>query len=95
MTAETPRIAQQTGSGMCSSSSRIEPVEAGAGVGVIGEIVAGNEPAARGATVTGALCTFGAGAVINGCVFVIFTAGAGAAGSGRMLMRAVSFFGPD
>ena len=32
---------------------------------------------------------------VSGCVLVILTVGAGrAAGSGKMLMRAVSFFGP-
>jgi hypothetical protein len=47
------------------------------------------------ASVTGALWTFAAGTVSNGWVLAIFTVGAGgAAGSGRMLMRAVSFFGP-
>ena len=47
------------------------------------------------ATVTGALWIFACGTVNSGCVFVIFTVGeGGAAGAGRILMRAVSFFGP-
>ena len=63
----------------------------GAAVGVNGA----TEPAGAGVLVmidaTGAL---GSGTLSNGCVFAIFTAGGGgAAGSGRMVMRAVSFFG--
>src|SRR5438067_5756159 len=34
------------------------------------------------------------GVTKSGCVFVMLMAGAGAAGRGNMLMRAVSFFGP-
>src|SRR5438067_1211278 len=33
------------------------------------------------------------GVIKSGCVFVMLMAGAGAAGRGKMLMRAVSFFG--
>ena len=44
---------------------------------------------------TGALCSLVAGTVSNGWVLVIFTAGAGGtAVTGKMLIRAVSFFGP-
>jgi hypothetical protein len=47
------------------------------------------------ATTTGAVCTIGAGRMMSGCVFVMFTAGLGApAGFGRIAIRAVSFFGP-
>jgi hypothetical protein len=82
VTTEIPKIVQQTGSGTASS---IEAVAGGSTV----------DGAAGGAVTTGAAWIFAAGAVINGCVFVIFTVGAGRrAGSGRMLMRAVSFFGP-
>jgi hypothetical protein len=77
-------MVQQTAIGTASRRSRKESDEAVA-------------TGANGlATATGgALCTFGAGAVMSGCVFAIFTVGAGgAAGSGKILMRAVSFFGP-
>ena len=43
---------------------------------------------------TDPLSIFAAGGIINGWVFVIFTLGAGLFVSGRMLIRAVSFFGP-
>jgi hypothetical protein len=44
---------------------------------------------------TGTGCTALACRIRSGCVFVMFMAGAGAAaGRGRMLIRAVSFFGP-
>ncbi|MDQ3120438.1 MAG: hypothetical protein M3Q89_12880 [Verrucomicrobiota bacterium] len=46
------------------------------------------------ATTTDPLSIFAAGGIINGWVFVIFTLGAGLFVSGRMLIRAVSFFGP-
>ncbi len=50
---------------------------------------------AADAGITVALRSFVAGVTISGCVFVICTAGEGrAAGLGKMLMRAVSFFGP-
>jgi hypothetical protein len=81
VTREIPKIVQQTGSGTASS------MEAAAG--------ASAEVAGAGAVRTGAVWIFAAGALINGCVFVIFTVGAERrTGSGRMLMRAVSFFGP-
>jgi hypothetical protein len=84
VTAEIPKIVQQTGSGTASSKSNISPmdlVERTEGVVV--------------ATVTAAVCSLVSGTVSNGWVLLIFTAGAGGAtGSGRMLMRAVSFFGP-
>lgn len=74
-----PKIVQQIGSGTASSM-------------LLAVAIAGFAATAT----TGAVWTFGSGAVINGCVFVIFTAGAGgAAGSGRILMRAVSFLGPE
>lgn len=45
---------------------------------------------------TAIVCTVATGAIRNGCVLVMFTEGAGDGDrSGRMLMRAVSFFGPD
>ena len=51
--------------------------------------------AGAGVMETDATGFFVSGTVSNGCVFVIFTAGFGGAdGSGKMLMRAVSFFGP-
>ena len=78
MIVEIPKIVQQIGSGTASS---MFPV-VGETTGVL-------------VRTTGALWTFGWGAVINGCVLVIFTVGArGGAGSGKMLIRAVSFFGP-
>ncbi len=84
MTEETAKIVQQIGSGTESSRANISPSDS-------------CETLTSGvfATVTGTLCIFAAGVVINGCVFAIFTvAGGGAAGSGKMLIRAVSFFGP-
>jgi len=85
VTVETPKITQQMGSGTASSMSSIEP-----------EVSTGATGAVRGAaTTTGALRTAGGGDAINGCVFAIFTVGAGpAVGSGKILIRAVSFFGP-
>jgi len=78
-----PKIVQQTGMGTASS---IERASAAGAVAVFVEVV----------TITGATVGFGAGTVRSGCVFAIFTAEAGGRlGSGRMLMRAVSFFGPD
>ena len=71
---------QHTGIGTTSSISRMEAPLSADGTA---------------ANVTGALCTCAAGVAMSGCVFVIFTVGArGAIGSGKMLMRAVSFFGP-
>jgi hypothetical protein len=81
VTAEIPKIVQQIGSGTASSAE----LEVAAAAGVA-EITAG-----------AVVCSFatGARAIANGCVLVIFTVGAGrCAGLGRMLMRAVSFFGP-
>jgi hypothetical protein len=79
VTAEIPKMVQQIGSGTASSVD-MDGVNATLGVTV-----------AAGATV----CAFAAEAMTSGCVFVIFTVGAGrCVGSGRMLMRAVSFFGP-
>ncbi|HEY2615125.1 MAG TPA: hypothetical protein VGI42_05410 [Chthoniobacterales bacterium] len=43
------------------------------------------------ATITRGVCAVAAGRVISGCVFFMFTVGAGL---GRMVIRAVSFFGP-
>ena len=48
----------------------------------------------EGVVVTAATGAFISGAVISGWVFAIFAGAAGAGRSGRMLMRAVSFFGP-
>ncbi len=77
-----PKIVQHTGIGTASSRFSTSPTEFADAAG------------AAYATFTGALCTFVCGTASNGCVLVIFTAGAGGAvGSGRMLMRAVSFFG--
>lgn len=73
-----PKIVQQTGSG---TASNIETLSRSENAGCT---------AGAFATVTGALVVVLSGTVSNGCVFVILTA----AGSGRMLMRAVSFFGP-
>ena len=51
--------------------------------------------APAGMTLIGRLCTLAAGREISGCVFVILTVGVGAAaGRGKTLIRAVSFFGP-
>jgi len=48
-----------------------------------------------GATVIGLIGAAGSGIVLSGCVFFICTAPSGlAGGSGRTVMRAVSFFGP-
>ena len=55
------------------------------------------DSSARGgvvATVNGATGGFTSGTVNNGCVFAIFAGAEGAGRSGRMLIRAVSFFGP-
>ena len=79
MTAETPNTAQTSGRGMASL-----PVASDA-TGAV-EIV--------GAKVTGATGAVAPGAIISGCVFAILAGAAGAGRSGRMLMRAVSFFGP-
>jgi hypothetical protein len=83
VTVEKPNTAQTSERGMASM-----PV--GATPGVI--------TGAAGATVTGAIGAFVTGAVTSGCVFAILAGaagcGAGAGRSGRMLMRAVSFFGP-
>ncbi len=80
-----PKMVQQTGNGTASSRLIIspnDPAEVAVAAGVF-------------ATVTGATGVFVCGVGSNGCVFVIFTAGAaGAVRSGRMLIRAVSFFGP-
>ena len=65
------------------------------GNGMASHEVAAVVGSAGAATVTGAVWTVTCGTVWSGCVFVIFTVGdGGAAGCGRMLMRAVSFFGP-
>jgi hypothetical protein len=53
-------------------------------------IVPGSEDTVTGAADGG---TAGAGMLISGCVFFIFT-DEGAGGSGNTVMRAVSFFGP-
>lgn len=87
MRAEMPQIAQAIGTGTASSRSRV-PRAAGttgaAGVGSAAFVIG-----------AGTLRTL-SGVDNSGCVFAIFTvAPGGAAGSGRMLMRAVSFFGPD
>lgn len=83
MTDEMPKIVQQTGNGTESSRSTNPLTERVAAVA-----------AGTFAIVTGALCTAGGGAVSNGCVFVILTVGARAGeGCGRILIRAVSFFG--
>ena len=79
MTAENPNTAQTSGRGMASIP-----------VGSVPDGISG----AAGATVTGATGAFISGAVTSGCVFAIFAGAAGAGRSGRMLMRAVSFFGP-
>ena len=79
MTAEIPKMVQQIGSGT-ASKAETEVVDAAPGAGV---------------TTGAVVCSFGAGAMTRGCVFVILTVGAGrCVGSGRMLIRAVSFFGP-
>ena len=79
MTAETPKTAQTSGRGIASI-----PVGSTAR-GTVG---------VEGATVTGAIGAFAAGAITSGCVFAIFAGAAGGGRSGTMLMRAVSFFGP-
>jgi len=48
----------------------------------------------RGATVTGPTGDFTSGMLISGCVFFICTEPDGFGGSGRRVMRAVSFLGP-
>lgn len=80
-----PKIVQATGTGTASNiASADDMVAAGAGAG-----------ADLAVTITGAPCAFASGTVRSGWVFAILTAGAAAgAGSGRILMRAVSFFGP-
>lgn len=81
MRVEAPKIVQQIGRGTVSSIA-VHEVTNGFGLDA-------------GATLTGALCSFAAGTFRSGCVLVILTAAAGAAaGSGKMLIRAVSFFGP-
>ena len=70
------------------------------GIGIASTPLAGAAAGAGVTDVAGALVMtdgdgdFGAGTVSSGCVFVIFTPAGAAAGWGRMLMRAVSFFGP-
>ncbi|MFL6516369.1 MAG: hypothetical protein ACJ8M1_15220 [Chthoniobacterales bacterium] len=50
---------------------------------------------AAGATVIGLIGAAGSGIVLSGCVFFIWTAPSGLeGGSGRTVIRAVSFFGP-
>ena len=84
MTDEIPKMIQQTGIGIVSSMSKM----------AVTEVFSAADGGAE-ATLTAAVCTFGSGAAMSGCVLVIFTVGAGgAAGSGKILMRAVSFFGP-
>ncbi len=84
MTVEAPRMSQQTPSG--TESSRSTKLSLGDKTGAFGEVV----------STGGALWIVTAGTVFcNGCVFDIFTVGCGAARSGRILIRAVSFFGPD
>ena len=78
MTAEIPNTAQTSGRGIASIPLG-STLTGGSGVGAI---------------VTGATGAFASGAMVNGCVFAIFAGAAGAGRSGRMLMRAVSFFGP-
>ena len=57
--------------------------------------MASNASIGFGAMITGAGCIPGAGRMSKGCVLVMLTGGLGAEiGLGRMLMRAVSFFGP-
>ena len=77
-----PNTAQTSGRGMASM-----PLRSAAEASGFGAIVGA-------ATVTGADGAFASGAVIKGCVFAIFAGAAGAGRSGKMLMRAVSFFGP-
>ena len=50
--------------------------------------------ASFGATVTGVTGAVAAGMLISGCVFFICTEPDALGGSGRTVMRAVSFFGP-
>ena len=79
--AEIPSSPQQSGRGIESTASNmLETPETVDLACVIG-------------TAAGAAAS---GIVINGCVFVIFTVfgrGGGWGGSGKTLMRAVSFFG--
>ena len=78
-------MVQQTGSGTASRRLIISPNDPEEVVLAAGVF----------ATVTGATGLFVSGVARSGCVFVIVTAGAGGGvRSGRMLMRAVSFFGP-
>ena len=81
MTAEIPKIVQQMGSG---TESNIEVMGTGA--------VASFPVATR----MGALGPGGAGTVRSGWVRAILTVGVagGGAGSGRMVIRAVSLRGP-
>lgn len=72
-------MVQQIGSGTAASME----------VQAMGE---GVSPSA--ATVTGAAGLFAGGTGRSGCVLAIFTVGGGGAGSGNMVMRAVSFTGP-
>jgi hypothetical protein len=73
-----PKIVQQIGKGIASNAE-----------------AAGCVADALGATLSGALWIAVGGTMSNGCVFAIVPFGAGAVGGcGRMLIRAVSFFGP-
>ena len=78
--AEIPSSPQQSGRGIESSASTMLRTPEMLDV----------------ASVIGTAGAAASGIVINGCVFVIFTVfgrGGGWGGSGRTLMRAVSFFG--
>ena len=78
-----PNAAQINGIGIEST-----PVAFGAGAGVL-------SGAAGAFVMMDGAGDLAVGTVSSGCVLLIFTAGAAAGpGSGRMLMRAVSFFGP-
>ncbi|MEP6955555.1 MAG: hypothetical protein ABI883_01925 [Chthoniobacterales bacterium] len=84
MTAEIAKIIQAIGAGTASRRSSFDPDPAATDGGVLGW-----------ATTTGAERGFAGGVAMSGWVFAILTdTEGGAAGSGRMLMRAVSFFGP-
>jgi hypothetical protein len=62
------------------------------GIGMAAAVASGAD--GIGGRAIGAVRGFGAGVVNSGCVFVIFARVGGAvAGSGSMLMRAVSCFG--
>lgn len=79
-----PNAAHTSGIGIASRSTAVD-----AGVGETSGRVTED--------LTGSVVTAGCadGTISNGCVLLILTAvDAGAVGSGRMLMRAVSFFGP-